>query len=117
MKYALFIYEAESNYGPDRENSPAMADVVGKHMAFSQGIGPVMTYGAGLRGTAMATTVRTTGGSQTLHDGPFAETKEQLGGLYVIEAPDLDAALAIARKVPLVGDGAVEVRPLMGPPG
>jgi hypothetical protein len=50
-----------------------------------------------------------------VHDGPFAETKEQLGGFYLIEAPDLDAALAIARKVPLAEDGAIEVRPVLGP--
>jgi hypothetical protein len=59
--------------------------------------------------------VRTSNGSKTIHDGPFAETKEQLGGFYLIEAPDLDAAIAIAKKVPVLQDGAIEIRPLLGP--
>jgi hypothetical protein len=59
--------------------------------------------------------VRTSHGSKTIHDGPFAETKEQLGGFYLIEAPDLDAAIAIAKKVPVLQDGAIEIRPLLGP--
>ncbi|MBY0336509.1 MAG: YciI family protein [Acetobacteraceae bacterium] len=112
MKYALFIYENESVYGPNRDNE-AMTAIIGRHMAFSQGLGATMLHGAGLKGTNTATTVRIAGARQTLHDGPFAETKEQLGGFYVIEAPDLDAALAIARQVPIAADGCVEVRPLM----
>jgi hypothetical protein len=60
--------------------------------------------------------VRTTNGKQAIHDGPFAETKEQLGGYYLIEAPDLDAAIAVAKKVPLTKDGAIEVRPVIVPP-
>ena len=52
--------------------------------------------------------MRTSAGKQTVHDGPWAETREQLGGLYIIEAPDLDAAIAIAKKVPLLEDGAME---------
>lgn len=57
--------------------------------------------------------MRTAGGGQHVHDGPFAEAKEQLGGFYLIDVPDLDAALAIAREVPLIGDGSIEVRPLI----
>jgi hypothetical protein len=60
--------------------------------------------------------VRTSNGKQAIHDGPFAETKEQLGGYYLIEAADLDAAIAIAKKVPLTKDGAIEIRPVMVPP-
>ena len=56
-------------------------------------------------------------GNHSLHDGPFAETREQLGGFYMIEAADLDAAIAIARQIPLSADGTVEVRPVMSPPG
>lgn len=112
MQYALFIYEDESVYGPEK-NGPALLEIVGKHMAFSQGLGAARTGGAGLKGTASATTVRTNGGVKTVHDGPFAEAKEQLGGLYLIEAPDLDAAIAIAKEVPLAKDGAIEIRPLL----
>lgn len=115
MKYALLIYEDENAYGG--HDSPAMQAVIGKHMTFASDAGAAITGGAGLRGTAAATTVRTEAGGQTLHDGPFAETKEQLGGFYLVDAPDLDAALAIARAVPLHGHGAVEVRPLLPMPG
>jgi len=114
MQYALLIYEDETVYGSD--DSPAMQDVIGKHMAFGAQNGHAIRGGAGLRGTNAATTVRSRGGEHVLHDGPFAETKEQLGGLYLIEAEDLDAAIAIARQVPLAGDGAVEVRPLLPMP-
>jgi hypothetical protein len=50
-----------------------------------------------------------------VHDGPFAESKEQLGGFYLIEAKDLDEAIAIAKRVPVLQDGSIEVRPVLGP--
>jgi len=112
MQYALLIYADEKARPP--ENSPALQELVAKHMAFSSELGAARIGGTGLKGTALATTVRTTAGNKTVHDGPFAETKEQLGGFYLIEAADLDAAIAIARKVPLARDGAVEIRPLLG---
>jgi hypothetical protein len=70
--------------------------------------------GEGLQPTATATTVRipADGGTPAVTDGPFAETKEQLGGYYLLDCPDLDAALAWAHKIPLQG-GSVEVRPVM----
>lgn len=114
MQYALLIYEDESIYSGD--DSPVMQEIIGKHMAFGQANGAAIRGGAGLRTTAAATTVRTRGGQQSLHDGPFAETREQLGGFYLIEAADLDSAIAIARRLPLAGDGAVEVRPLLPMP-
>jgi hypothetical protein len=118
MQYALLIYEDETVYGGD--DSPAMKKVIDKHMAFGKAHGAAIRGGAGLAGTHAATTVRTAAGQQVLHDGPFAETKEQFGGFYLIEADDLDGALAIARQIPLAGDGSVEVRPLLpmpdGPP-
>jgi hypothetical protein len=114
MQYALLIYEDESVYGSD--DAPLMHDIIAKHQAFGQENGHAIRGGAGLRNTDTATTVRTSRGQQTLHDGPFAETREQLGGLYLIEADDLDAAIAIARQIPLAGDGSVEVRPLLPMP-
>jgi len=60
-----------------------------------------------------AKSVRVRNGRQTVHDGPFAETREHLGGYYLIDVPDLDEALAIAKRVPVVDGGKVEVRPLM----
>jgi hypothetical protein len=113
MQYMLLIYEDESVYGPAK-NDAAMAEVVAKHMALGPRLGAARLGGAGLQNTPNATTVRTTGGRQAVHDGPFAETKEQLGGYYLVEAEDLDAAIAIARQVPLYKDGAIEVRPLLG---
>jgi hypothetical protein len=68
--------------------------------------------GAGLNGTHTATAVRLRGGQRLLTDGPFADTKEHLVGLYVIDVPDLDAALAWAARVPNVRTGTVEVRPI-----
>ena len=115
MKYLLTIYESEGTYNDG--TGAAMGAIIQKHMAFGQEIGDAILNGAGLQPAAAATTVRTDAGKQTLHDGPLAETREQLGGFYMVEAADLDAAIAIARKVPLVADGAIEVRPVMAPPG
>jgi len=111
MQYALLIYEDEAAYSDDS----AWQEIIALHDAFAgelveQGL---MRGGAGLKTVDTATTVRKTGGQYALHDGPFAESKEQLGGFYLIEVDDLDAALAWARKLPLSGDGSVEVRPVI----
>src|SRR6185437_9235711 len=109
MQYAMLIYEDEAIYGPDK-SGPAMQAIVAKHMAFNQELGAARVGGAGLKATSAATTVRTSKGSKTVHDGPFAEAKEQLGGFYLVEPPDLDAAIAIAKKIPVLQDGAIEIR-------
>ena len=113
MKYALLIYEDESVYRPEKVGT-VFQEHVAQHMAFSQGLGSKRLGGTGLKNTGTATTVRTSGGAKTVHDGPFAETKEQLGGLYLVEAADLDEAVKIAKQVPLLQDGAIEIRPLLG---
>jgi hypothetical protein len=110
----LLIYEDESIYGPGK-NGPAMQQIVAKHIAFNRELGAIRIGGAGLKSTTSATTVRTTKGKQSIHDGPFAESKEQLGGYYLIDVPDLDAAIALARKVPVLQDGSIEIRPVLGP--
>ena len=112
MQYMLLIYEDEATYG-DGSDDPALLEIVGKHRAFAEGLGAAMRGGAGLRSSETATTVRTSAGSQAIHDGPFAETKEQLGGFYIVEAADLDSAIEIAKRVPLGRDGAIEIRPLL----
>jgi len=113
MQYMLLIYEDESVFASTGDQAAVM-EVVGKHMALSQSMGAALVNGAGLKNTDAATTVRTgAGGKQTLHDGPFAETREQLGGYYLIDVPDLDAAIALARQVPLYAQGAIEIRPLL----
>ena len=71
----------------------------------------VLVSGASLQPTTTATTVRQAGGASTVIDGPFAESKEQFAGYYLIDVADLDAALEWAKKVPL-GDGSIEVRPV-----
>lgn len=73
----------------------------------------IMVTGAGLQGVETATTVRMRSGERLLTDGPFADTKEHLIGIYVIDVPDLDTALEWAAKVPNVRTGSVEVRPVM----
>jgi hypothetical protein len=114
MKYALLIYEDESVYGPDK-TGPELQEVVRQHMAFSESLGAKRLGGSGLRNTPTATTVRTNGGGKTVHDGPFAETREQLGGFYLVEADDLDEAIEIAKRVPILKNGSVEIRPVLGP--
>src|SRR4051794_11035282 len=76
MQYMLMIYEDERIYGPNK-NGPALQEMVGRHMAFAESLGARRVGGAGLKATSAATTVRTTGGQKAIHDGPFAETKEQ----------------------------------------
>jgi hypothetical protein len=113
MKYALLIYEDEAIYGPDKAG-PRIQEIVGKHMAFNQELGAKRLGGAGLKGTSTATTVRSVSGKKTVHDGPFAEAREQLGGFYLVEAATLDEAIAIAKRIPVLQDGAIEIRPLLG---
>jgi len=83
--------------------------------AYTEGLKAAGLYvgGEALEGTDTATTVRVRNGETQITDGPFAETKEYINGYYLLNAPDLDAAIAQAAKVPLVGRGAVEVRPVM----
>ena len=97
MQYLLLIYEDEKLYGPNPNKSgKAMQEIVAKHMDFGKELGGARLGGAGLKSTTAATTVRTLNGKKAIHDGPFAETKEQLGGYYLIDVPDLDAAIEVA---------------------
>ena len=114
MKYALLVYEDQSQFDPEKAG-PFVREHVAKHMAFSQELGARRIGGAGLKGTATATTVHTQGGRKTVHDGPFAEAREQLGGFYLVDVASLDEAIELAKRIPLAQDGAIEVRPLMGP--
>jgi hypothetical protein len=111
MKYALLIYSK-----PGSHESLSEADYAGvraEYMALSDEPGCV--GGAQLQPIETATTVRANGGGDTLvTDGPFADTKEVFGGYYIFEADDLDAATAIAARIPAVRlGGAVEVRPVV----
>lgn len=116
MKYAILIYEHETrwmNMTPD-EREPAMAE----YIAYGQSLidAGLMTGGEELHPTTMATTVRVRGGKVQTTDGPFAETKEQLGGFFLIEAETLDQALEWAAKCPGARTGSIEVRPVVSNP-
>lgn len=113
MKYALLIYEDENQYGPDKAG-PRLQEMVARHMAFTQELGAKRIGGAGLKASPTATTVHTRSGKKTVHDGPFAEAREQLGGLYLVDVATLDDAIEIARRIPLAQDGAIEIRPVLG---
>jgi hypothetical protein len=89
--------------------------VMGEYFAFTEGIKKSGHYVGGnpLQPTKTATTVRVRQGKMSTTDGPFAETKEQLGGYYLIEAKDLNDAIQVASKIPAARSGSVEVRPIM----
>src|ERR1700730_15541704 len=113
MKYMLLIYDDPAVYEGE-EGRQLMSKMVSGHTRLGEDLraAGVAYSGSQLQPPTVVTTVRNTAGAQTLHDGPFAETKEQLGGYYLIEAPDLDAALAWAKKCPGAARGCVEVRPI-----
>lgn len=113
MKYILLIY---SNERQDADQSPeAMQAEMGQWWAYTNELKASGAHlgGEALQPTESATTVRRRGGKLLTTDGPFAETKEQLGGYYVIDVPDLDEAIRWASKIPNIGRGSIEVRPLM----
>ncbi len=113
MKYLCLIYDEEKKVGA---MSKGDADAfMGEYFTFTEGIKKSGHYVAGeaLQPIQTATTVRVRSGKLSTTDGPFAETKEQLGGFYMIEARDLNEAIQIAGKIPSARTGSVEVRPVM----
>lgn len=111
MKYAILIYESPSDFAARR--SPPSDPYWAGWMAYSQAMNDVTTGGAPLQGVETATTVRLQDGERRVQDGPYADTREQLGGFFVIDVPDLDAALDWAARCPAARTGAVEVRPVL----
>jgi hypothetical protein len=112
MKYLCLIYDDEKKW---ETMSKAEADAyMGEYFAFTDGIKASGHYigGEALQPVQTATTVRSRNGKLSTTDGPFAETKEQLGGYYLIEARDLNDALQVAQKIPSVRTGSIEVRPI-----
>ncbi len=115
MNYLLLIYADETA----RELSEADAEAMhAAYRAFTEGIAAsgALRAGDALESVAMATTVRVRGGDVVVTDGPFAETKEQLGGYYLVECADLDAAIEIAAQIPGASYGSIEIRPIMSLP-
>jgi hypothetical protein len=113
MQYLLLIYRNEAEQAKmDAATGQKMREEYG---AFTQSIiqGGNFKAGDALQASTTATTVRVRDGKTLTTDGPFAETREQLGGYYLVEAKDLDAALAIAARIPGAKVGSIEVRPIL----
>src|ERR1700761_5379258 len=113
MQYLLMIYQSEAEYA--KTDAATRQKTMEEYGAFTQGIIQSGNFKAGdrLQPVSTATTVRIRDGKTLTTDGPFAETREQLAGYYLIEAKDLDAALAIAARIPGAKTGSIEVRPVM----
>ena len=113
MEYMILLHGDET-YPTPQPGDPEFSEFMGEWMAFNQKLidGGHWVSGAMLQPTTTATTIRRSFDTpETLVDGPFAETKEQFAGFYVISAADLDEALALARQIPYP-DGSIEVRPV-----
>ena len=112
MKYMLLIHDTENRWGAlsDDERQQIMAD----YRRFTEEIRASGHFRAGsqLQPTSTATTVRVRSGKRLVTDGPFAETREQLGGYYLVEARDLDEAIGLAERLPSAKMGTIEIRPL-----
>jgi len=113
MRYLLLIYTQEQ---AAEEATPAEQEAVMEaYFAFSKDVreAGLMLGGEALQPTATATTVRLRDGKTLTSDGPFAETKEQLGGYYILDCPNLDEAIEWAARIPGAKYGSVEIRPLV----
>ena len=113
MRYLCLIYAEEAIQ--ERMTPEEQGALFGAYGAFTEELekSGSMLGGEALQPTATATTVQLRNGNTVTIDGPFAETKEQLGGFYMIEAKDLDEAVAWAAKIPSAAVGSIEVRPIM----
>ncbi|MFL5679574.1 MAG: YciI family protein [Chloroflexota bacterium] len=111
MRYLLLIYTPEPTTPPAPETMQAQSEAYAKFTTDIRTRG-VMQAGEALEPTTTATTVRVRDGRTITTDGPFAETKEALGGFYLIEARDLDEAIEVAAGIPGAAYGSIEVRPI-----
>jgi hypothetical protein len=108
MQYLLLIYEDESRFNSGYDQAE-----LNEYFAFGNKFANAIKGGNALQLTNTAKTVRVRKGKRTTTDGPFAETKEQLGGFYLVEAKDIDEAANMAEKIPGARFGSIEVRPIM----
>ena len=113
MQYMLLIYDDEQNFA--RASEEERQKIFAEYGKFTQELRDrgAMVDGNPLQRTAAATTVRVRDGEALVTDGPFAETKEQLGGYYLIDVDDVDEAIELAAKIPSARLGSIEVRPVM----
>jgi len=114
MQYALVIYESAEAF--DARTGQDQQAYWGAWQAYADALrhAGVMAGGKGLEHPSTGTTVRFNKGERAVQDGPYADTKEQLGGFFIVDVPDLDAALEWAGRAPLTRGGSVEVRPVLG---
>jgi hypothetical protein len=112
MQYMLLIYSGEATNGSENLTEAEQKTIMGEYFAISET--PGVSGGNQLQPAETATTVRVENGQALTTDGPFATTKEVLGGYYLLEADDLDAALELAARIPAARlGGAIEVRPVV----
>ena len=113
MRYALLIYASEQDWANQTEEQTQTQ--FQEYMAFTKDIVDrgIQQSGEALQPTAAATTVRVRDGETLTTDGPFAETKDQLGGFYLVDCKDLDEAIEVAARIPDVRRGSIEIRPIM----
>ncbi len=108
MQYLLLIYDNDHRYANGYDGAE-----LAEYRAFGKEFAPAIKGGHALQPTTKAVTVRVRDGKQLVTDGPFAETKEQLAGYYLVEAATREEAIAIAAKIPGARFGSVEARPIM----
>jgi len=108
VQYLLLIYENEQRFSQGYDQAE-----MGEYQAFGQEFSKNIKGGNALQPTGTAKTVRVRNGKPSNTDGPFAETKEQLGGFYLVEASNIDEAVKMAAKIPGARFGCIEVRPIM----
>jgi hypothetical protein len=108
MQFALLIYDNEQRWASGYD--PAE---LARYREFGKEFAPVIKGGNALLPTATASTVRVRDGKPAITDGPFAETKEQFAGFYLVDVKDAEEAKAVAAKIPAASSGAIEVRPVM----
>jgi len=108
MQYLLLIYENEKRFSQGYDQAE-----MGEYQTFGKDFAKNIKGGNALQPTGTAKSVRIRNGKTTTTDGPFAETKEQLGGYYLVEASNVDEAAKIAAKIPGARFGTIEVRPIM----
>ena len=113
MQYLLMIYANEAEYG--KIDPATLQKVYEEYGTFTQSIVKSGNFKAGdrLQPTTTATTIRIRDGKTMTTDGPFAETREQLAGYYLVDAKDLDTAIGLAARIPGAKTGSIEVRPIM----
>src|ERR1700751_5800621 len=112
MQYLLMIYQNEAEYA--KNDAATTQKMLGEYQTFTQSIIQSGHFKGGdrLQPTTTATTVRVRDGKTLTTDGPFAETREQLAGYYMVDAKDLDSAISIAARIPGARIGSIEVRPI-----